>query len=190
MLYFWKPGGSMMSNMTFPCVNPIQPYRPPCWPLCRPPRQPPCQPPSLPSSRPPRRPPRHQPRHTHIKRWCVLDGVKNVTEEQGDARSRMLLEFFRCYLLEKFFKCRRKQWWRSWSNLDGLMWARWLHRWVEHRFDELRFPTITTFTFNHHHHHHHHHYLDGLAWVQWLHRWLCYISRCPGQNISSSQKTK
>ena len=24
MLYFWKAGGSRMSNMTFPCVNPIQ----------------------------------------------------------------------------------------------------------------------------------------------------------------------
>ena len=61
-----------------------------------PPCQPPCQPPSRPYSRPPRRSPCRPPCyliHSHIKRWCVLDGVKNVTNGatngQGDSRSRI-----------------------------------------------------------------------------------------------------
>ena len=76
------------------------PYRPSYWPLCRPPYQPPCQPPSRPYSWPPSRPPwqlRHCPprqpprrspslspwRHSHIKLWCVLDGVKTWRTEQA-----------------------------------------------------------------------------------------------------------
>ena len=75
------------------------PYRPSYWPLCRPPYQPPCQPPSRPYSWPPRRPPWQLPRwpprqpprrspslspcrHSHIKLWCVLDGVKTWRTEQ------------------------------------------------------------------------------------------------------------